>query len=164
MSEVVTEVEGPYLCSITRVHNEHIKFKSFIRHQLREGFDRIVILDDRSEPSLEWDDPRVEIYPVNLPRVVSDASRKKGSFVFPTRAIHPFLRAFVDRRLIECTWVANVDVDEFITTRRNEDRTTREELMASFEAFEAVHVPWVMYGNELSPDVRIEGDVASEVI
>ena len=36
--------------------------------------------------------------------------------------------------------------------------------MASFEGFDAIHVPWVMYGNELNPDVRIEGDIASEVL
>ena len=65
---------------------------------------------------------------------------------------------------MDCTWVANVDVDEFITTRRNEERTTREEMLLSFNDFDVVHVPWIMYGNALDPDVHVEGDITQEVL
>ena len=65
---------------------------------------------------------------------------------------------------MDCTWVAFVDVDEFITTRRNEERTTREEMLLSFSNFDAVHVPWIFYGNALDPDVHVEKDVTQEVL
>lgn len=39
--------ENPFLCAISRAHNEHEKLDSFIHHNLQEGFDKIVIIDDR---------------------------------------------------------------------------------------------------------------------
>ena len=156
--------QTPFLCSITRVHNENIKFQSFIRHQLREGFDRVLILDDRSEPSLTAKDPRVEIMRVDLTRTINQLKSEGKRFQSKNKANHSFIRSIIKERLINCTWVANVDVDEFITTRRNEERTTRDEMLLSFNDFDVVHVPWIFYGNPLDPDVRIEGDITQEVL
>ena len=156
--------QTPFLCSITRVHNENTKYQSFIRHQLREGFDRVLILDDRNEPSLTAEDPRVEIMRVDLSLRPMQLKSEGKRFRSWNEVNHPFIRSIIDERLINCTWVANVDVDEFITTRRNEERTTRDEMLLSFNDFDAVHVPWIFYGNPLDPDVRVEGDITQEVL
>ena len=156
--------QTPFLCSITRVHNAYTKYQSFIRHQLREGFDRVLILDDRNEPSLTAEDPRVEIMRVDLTRTINQLKSEGKRFQSKNKANHSFIRSIIDERLINCTWVANVDVDEFITTRRNEERTTRDEMLLSFNDFDVVHVPWIFYGNPLDPDVRIEGDITQEVL
>ena len=156
--------QTPFLCSITRVHNENTKYQSFIRHQLREGFDRVLILDDRNEPSLTAEDPRVEIMRVDLTRTINQLKSEGKRFQSMNEVNHPFFRSTIEERLINCTWVANVDVDEFITTRRNEERTTRDEMLLSFNDFDAVHVPWIFYGNPLDPDVRVEGDITQEVL
>ena len=154
----------PFLCSITRVRDEHIKFQSFVRHQLREGFDRVLILDDRSEPSLIAEDPRVEIMRVDLSLIPEQRKREGKPYLPPNKANIPFIRSIIEERLMDCTWVAFVDVDEFITTRRNEERTTRDEMLLSFSNFDAVHVPWIFYGNALDPNVRVEEDVSQEVL
>ena len=173
MMQMTTAVESgedesggqkPFLCSITRARDEHVKFRSFIRHQLREGFDRVLILDDRSEPSLTAEDPRVEIMRVDLTLIPKQRAREGKRYLLPDKANTPYIESIVQERLIDCTWVANVDMDEFITTRRNEERSTRDELLMSFSKYDAVHVPWIFYGNKLDPDVRIEEDVALEVL
>ena len=162
--EEESEEQKPFLCSITRVRDEHVKLRSFIRHQLREGFDRVLILDDRSEPSLTAEDPRVEIMRVDLTLIPEQRARDGEPYIRPDKANMPYIESIVQERLIDCTWVAYVDVDEFITTRRNEERSTRDELLMSFSKYDAIHVPWIFYGNKLDPDVRIEEDVALEVL
>ena len=89
---------GPYLCSITRVHNEHVKFKSFIRHQLREGFDRVLIVDDRSEPSLEWDDARVEILRIDLKEEFEKMNRAVGMIETDSRVSVDFEEGLMPER------------------------------------------------------------------
>ena len=40
-----------------------------------------------------------------------------------------------------------VDADEFITTRRNPDKTIREELETTFKDADLIKIPWIMFGS-----------------
>ena len=41
-------------------------------------------------------------------------------------------------------WIIYVDVDEFITTKKNINNTIRDELLSTFKNASCVKVPWVM--------------------
>ena len=143
----LSEHTHPYLCSITRVRNEHVKFASFVRHQRREGFDVVYILDDRSDPPLTSHDPRVVIARVDFSDIAAQNARAGRTVVNPYGL--DTVREHVQKKLTTCEWIAYVDVDEFLITRRNETATVREELARSFTHADAVHVPWVLFGNNL---------------
>lgn len=158
----IPKVDSPFLCSITRVRNEHTKFKSFIKHQLQEGFDLLLFLDDRSSPPLHSDEPRVRIRQVDF-SILAEMNRKAGY-----RVVNPyglsFVKQYVQSELMDCTWVAYVDVDEFVTTRRNENKTVRDELNDSFSHVDSVHVPWIFYGNELANAPPVRDDLTLEIL
>ena len=156
------KADTPFLCSITRVRNEHTKFKSFIKHQLQEGFDLLLFLDDRSYPPLHSDEPRVRIRQVDF-SILAEMNRQAGY-----RVVNPyglsFVKQYVQSELMSCTWVAYVDVDEFVTTRRNENKTVRDELNDSFSHVDSVHVPWIFYGNELANAPPVRDDLTLEIL
>ena len=41
-------------------------------------------------------------------------------------------------------WMIYVDVDEFIVTKRNEQRTIKEEIVHSFSDAHCIKIPWVL--------------------
>ena len=41
-------------------------------------------------------------------------------------------------------WIISVDVDEFITTKKNIKNTIRDELLTVFNNFDCICIPWVM--------------------
>ena len=40
-----------------------------------------------------------------------------------------------------------IDADEFITTRRNSEKTIREELETTFKDADLIKIPWIMFGS-----------------
>ena len=44
-------------------------------------------------------------------------------------------------------WFMFIDADEFITTRRNPNKTIREELETTFKGADLIKIPWVMFGS-----------------
>ena len=158
---------APFLCSVTRVRNEHVKFRSFVRHHRREGFDVMLFLDDRSSPPLRSEDPRVRVRRVDF-SVLKARNAAAGREVVNPYGLG-FVADHVRRELASCAWVAYIDVDEFLTTRRNETATVREEIARSFDAraeVDAVHAPWILYGNDLrrrQPGAPVS-DVTLEVL
>ena len=136
----------PFLCVLTRVRNEKEKVPSFIRYYLNEGFSRIVVLDDRSSPP-------VASYVQNHSRsvLVRRVNLKQDSNQ------HVFLRRYTqDPLLKECTWIANVDIDEFITTRRHPERTVKEEVIRIHKQTRAhaIFIPWIFFS--FTPGQHVE--------
>lgn len=120
-----------FIAVITRVKNENYMLKSFIPHYLDEGVDKIYLLNDSStEPFEDWvlNHPKVEIRPLKM-------RHPEWSEV---RICAHSLRNIAD-------WVITVDCDEFITTRRNKDKTIREELETTFKDASCIKVPWAMF-------------------
>ena len=44
----------------------------------------------------------------------------------------------------EFIWIIYVDVDEFITTKKNINNTIKQELETTFKEYDCIKIPWVM--------------------
>lgn len=136
---------NPFLCSISRVRNESEKVASFIRYYLSQGFARIVLIDDRSSPPLSRrfaNSSSVYIIRTDLTLYANQ---------------HEFLAEHVNSPLLhDCTWVAQVDIDEFIATRRHPRRTVAREVavLASRTGANAILIPWVFFSYPLDKTVN----------
>lgn len=130
----------PTMCVITMVKNEHAKFASFIPYYLGEGADFIYVIDDRSDPPLAYDHPAVRIDHINAktysPRPKLYRARAKQSEI-----IEEGIEQVIFKH--DCKWTVSVDVDEFVTTIRNERNTVKEELELSFQEHAVIDIPWV---------------------
>lgn len=126
-----------FLTVILRVRNENLFLESFVKHYFAEGVDEIYILDDNStEP---------------LPEYVTNHEKV---FIYEANYFASHHEKLIDAQLLynhvvreKTEWVMFVDADEFITTRRNVDKSIREELETTFKDADLIKVPWVMFGS-----------------
>lgn len=121
-----------FMIVVARVYNENLMLKSFIPYYLSQGVDRIFLLDDNStQPFEDWvlSHPKVEIQKVKQ-RIPEWSSVKRCL----TRELRSKTR-----------WVITVDCDEFIHTRRNSEKTIRQEMETTFKFVSCVKVPWLMF-------------------
>lgn len=113
--------------------------REFCEHYFAEGVDRIILIDDNSRDKSIYE---------NLDERVTVVYADNVLTMDFERVVYR-----LSRHLFE--WLIFVDVDEFISTKRNSRRTVREELENSFAKADCVMVPWVMMaanGRETSPD------------
>lgn len=118
-----------HLGLITRCKDEYF-VEEFVNYYLGQGVDEMYILDDDSEDksiyrNLQSIEKINVIYAKNLTT---------------TDYVDKFYRKI--RNKFE--WLIYVDVDEFITTRQNPEKTIREELNDTFSDVQCVKIPWVM--------------------
>lgn len=123
------------LCVVARARDEHANLLEFVEHYIAEGFDQILILDDRSDPPVSIDLPPVHVVSIDG----AEDSDPKG------RNQHELINLAVSQHLSHCRWVASMDVDEFLTTRANLHLTVRQELAQSFSNDRKIHVPWLQF-------------------
>ena len=125
-----------FLTVLTRSRNSNVFLESFVKHYLAEGVDEIYILDDNSTE-------QIPEYVANNPKVfIYESTCFEGPNVVPlqdTRLLYQHLL----KDLTE--WLIFVDIDEFITTRRNSKKTIREELETTFKEADHIKVPWVLF-------------------
>lgn len=120
-----------FLTIIVRSKNEPF-VSEFVEHYLSEGVDEIYIFDNGSDfdyADSVKDNERVIILEDNI--------------LF---AMHPTVMESVLVRAhdLSTEWLLYVDMDEFITSRRQPDKTIRQELQTTFRNADCVKVPWVM--------------------
>ena len=130
---IKTNPPKDFLYVITRVRNENVLLKSFVSHYLSQGVDRIYLLDDASTIPYDADilsNPRVVV-------LKSVQARRRKQQMYDANELYKQLRSKV-------TWVMNVDVDEFVHSRRN-GATIREKLETTFKDVDCVFVPWIMF-------------------
>ena len=122
---------------ITRCSGEFF-IEEFCYYYLSQGVDEIHVIDDDSTDKSIYDNIR------NHDQII----------------IH-FEKNIVRRRLTDklykeighnFEWMIHVDCDEFITTKRNKEKTIREELESHFKHVDCLKVPWVM----MSPNGRMK--------
>ena len=133
-------LQQPFLCVISRVHNEPRKVQSFIPHYLYEGFDKILLIDDRSEPPVQSTHPAVQV-------IREDTAENPQQ--------HFILKKHIQTEFRNCSWVASVDIDELLTTRRHVHSTVREELLESMHYNKdvyAINVPWIFFAYDKPVD------------
>ena len=114
---------------ITRCKDEYF-IKEFCDYYIKQGIDKIYIIDDNSHDksiykSLEESEKIDIIYESNIiEKNYANQLYKKIRYKFE--------------------WIIYVDVDEFITTKKNIKNSIREELRNTFKDIHCIKVPWVM--------------------
>ena len=105
-----------------RMRNENLFLESFIKHYFAEGVDEIHILDDNSTQP--------------FPDIVND----ERVFIYEATHFKSHHEKLIDAQMMyehvlrdKTEWFMFIDADEFITTRRNSDKTIREELETTFK-------------------------------
>ena len=118
-----------FLGLMTRCKDEFF-IKEFVDYYLSQGVNHIIILDDNSEDKSIYDNidnERVEIIYCNL------GQDKRN---YPNQ--------FYKKIRLNYEWLIYVDVDEFITTKKNLSNTIRDELKTTFKDVDCIKIPWVM--------------------
>ena len=125
-----------FLTILMRMRNENLFLESFIKHYFAEGVDEIHILDDNSTQPFPdiVNDERVFIY---------EATHFKSHHEKLIDAQNMYEHLLRDKT----EWFMFIDADEFITTRRNPDKTIREELETTFKDADLIKIPWIMFGS-----------------
>jgi len=125
-----------FLTILLRIRNENLFLESFIKHYFAEGVDEIYILDDNSTQP--------------FPKIVED----ERVFVYESTTFKSHHEKLYDSQMLynhllrdKTEWFMFVDADEFITTRRNADKTIREELETTFKDADLIKIPWIMFGS-----------------
>ncbi len=125
-----------FLTILLRIRNENLFLESFIKHYFAEGVDEIHILDDNSTqpfPKILQDD-RVFVY-------------EATAFKSHHEKLHDSQMLYNHLLRDKTEWFMFVDADEFITTRRNPNKTIREELETTFKDADLIKIPWIMFGS-----------------
>jgi hypothetical protein len=117
-----------FLGIITRCKDE-IYIDEFVEYYLNEGVDKIIILDDKSNK---------DIYKnvINNDKVIIVFDNNiilKRSVYTLYKSIRPFFE-----------WIIYIDIDEYITTKKDKTKTIRNELLETFKDAICVKIPWVM--------------------
>ena len=133
--EGVADAAEYFFCVMARSNVEPERVYEFVDHYESEGADRIFIMEDSTA-----DHVNVSVFPRVESRRVQLTNDQGGDL---TRFVQPLKD--------KCTWIASVDIDEFLTTKKHAARTVREELQQSFDDVDLIHVPWVYMS--FDPDV-----------
>jgi hypothetical protein len=130
-----------FLGLITRCKDEFF-VKEFCDYYLSQGVDKIYIIDDNSHDKTIYNDindNRVEvIYEKNL--FIKDKDINQININTEMVVLNKYYKIL--KEYFE--WFISVDVDEFITTRKNSKNTIRCELKSTFKDVDCIKIPWVM--------------------
>lgn len=120
-----------FLGLITRCKDEFF-IKEFCNYYLSQGVDKIIVIDDNSNDKSIYNninDNRIEIiYEKNI----FSGGQMNVVNQYYKKLKHNF------------KWIISVDVDEFITTKKNITHTIKDELNTIFKDVDCIKIPWVM--------------------
>lgn len=130
-----------FLGLITRCKDEFF-VKEFVDYYLSQGVDHIYILDDNSINRSYYegiDNNNVTIIYDKITSKAHDRKCKKSC-----RCNRVIASKLYKKIRHYYKWLIYCDVDEFITTKRNLQRTIRDELETTFKDADCIKIPWVM--------------------
>jgi len=129
-----------FLGVLTRCRDEYF-IREFCDYYISQGVDGIHIYDDNSLDKTIYNE--IKHHPqVHIEYSKDITVENKFDHLVP-----------MFEKLYE--WLIYIDVDEFITTKKNSSRTIRDELETTFAAASCVKVPWVMMtGGDLEINPR----------
>ena len=133
-----------FLGLITRCKDE-IFIKEFCDYYLSQGVDQIFIIDDNSEDKSIYEninDNKVNI----LFDMCKNKAHNKDKCSKDCLCNRKILNKVYNIIRLNLNWLIHVDVDEFITTKKNIKKTIREELKTTFKDNDCIKIPWVMMG------------------
>lgn len=121
-------MEKKFLGLLTRCKDEFF-IKEFCDYYLLQGVDIIYIIDDNS----------------NDKSIYANIKNNKVKIIYEKNIIKRNIANIIYKSIKDnFFWMIYVDVDEFITTKRNINNTIKQELETTFSNFDCVKVPWVM--------------------
>ena len=101
----------------------------FVNYYIHQGIDRIHIIDDNSNKEIYKD-------------VINN---EKVEIIFDKNIIQKnLIKELYKKVKNKYEWIIYIDMDEYITTKKNMNKTIREELETTFKDAMCVKVPWVM--------------------
>lgn len=122
-------IKNYFLGLITRCKDERT-VAEFCNYYLHEGVDIINIIDDNSDDKSIYNN----VLENDRVRIFYECD------IIATNYINVIYEAIKDNY----EWMIAVDIDEFITTKRNSSLTIREELQNTFHSVDCVKIPWVL--------------------
>ena len=148
-----------FLGLITRCKNEFF-VEEFCNYYLNQGVEQIFILDDKSTNidiynNIKNDD-RIFIYYAEHNSKCHDKSCLKTCTC--NRVLANEIYKNVKNKF---KWMIYVDVDEFITTRKNINETISDQLNTIYKNIDCISIPWIMMSaiNKKNPKSVIETNV-----
>lgn len=121
-----------YIGLITRCKDEYFVCE-FAEYYLYQGIDHIYIIDDDSNNKSIYEDLTLN----DKVTVIYGKDITKNNYA---DVVYKEIKNNYE-------WIIYVDVDEFITTKKNITKTIREEMLTTFNRFDCVKIPWVMMGS-----------------
>lgn len=135
-----------YLGVLTRCRDEFY-VKEFCDYYLSQGVDKIYIIDDDSEDKSIYNFSKSENY--------KSVEIKYASRMYSDKSTGQYTSSFSDtdepNKLYKkiknkYEWLIYVDIDEFIVTKKNFNKTIREQLKdidKNYKHIECIGIPWV---------------------
>jgi hypothetical protein len=135
-----------FLGLIVRCKDEPYVYE-FVNYYLKQGIDHIYIIDDNSNK---------EIYN----NVIFN---EKITIDFNENIIiNNSIKILYDKIKNNYEWIIYVDIDEYITTKKNKNKTIKEELETTFKDCMCIKIPWVMMSCnsiEKNPDSLLKTNI-----
>lgn len=127
-----------FLGLITRCKDEYF-IKEFCDYYLSQGIDHIYVIDDDSDDKTIYDE-----LTSNNKRYLNHITiiYKKNMFIGNSQMRE--VNALYKQIKQKYKWLISVDADEFITTKKNINKTIRHELQTTFKNVDCIKIPWVM--------------------
>ena len=130
-----------FLGLITRCKDEPY-VSEFCEYYLNQGVDKIYIIDDNSNELSNYymiKSDKVEIIYLKNNSKCHDGTCK--DYCTCNRVMADLLYKKIRNNF---EWMIYVDVDEFITTRKNIKKTLRDELLTTYKDIDCISVPWII--------------------
>ena len=122
-------INKEFLGLITRCKDEYF-VEEFCEYYLNEGVDQIIIVDDNSFDKSIYDNL---LNHINI-TIIWEENIIENNF------INKFYKTIKNK----FEWIIYVDVDEFITTKRKNELSIRNEILTTFKLAHCIKIPWVM--------------------
>lgn len=118
-----------FLGLLVRCKDEYF-IEEFCNHYLNQGVDEIIIVDDNSADKSIYEN----LTNNQRVRILMEEDIIQKEFI---ASLYPKIRNHFE-------WLIYVDTDEFITTKKHNQKTIRETLQSTFKNVDCVKIPWVM--------------------
>ena len=107
----------------------------FVNYYIKQGIDKIYILDDDSDR---------EIYKDVMYNEKVNISFDKNNIIKSRANQFDSANKLYEKIKNNYEWIIVVDMDEYITTKKNKNKTIKEELETTFKNSTCIKIPWVM--------------------
>jgi hypothetical protein len=107
----------------------------FVNYYIKQGVDKIYIIDDNSNE---------EIYKNIINNEKVDIIFDENNIIIDPLNQFNNCNKLYEKIKYDYEWIIIVDMDEYITTKKNINKTIKEELETTFKECMCVKIPWVM--------------------